>query len=54
MILPTKIEGYKGKEIMPNVWLITDPSFDTKINKWTALANVFGKLCIIELKVSIK
>lgn len=53
-ILPTKLEGYKNKYILPDIYLITDPSFNSEINKWTALANVAGILCLIELKVSIK
>ena len=54
MILPTKIEGWRGREIGHNVWLISDPTFDPKAQIWIALANVRGLLCLIEVKVSLQ
>ena len=53
-ILPTEIAGWAKKEIAPNVWLITNPRFRSSLGKWTALANVNGMLCVVELRVFIE
>jgi hypothetical protein len=53
MVLPTTIEGQRGKEIAPDVWLITDPTYYSQVNQWRALANVSGCLCVVQLRVYI-
>lgn len=52
-ILPTVIQGGVDAEVAPGVWLITDPTWQPSMNKWTALANVAGTLALVELEVSI-
>lgn len=53
MILPTVIEGWIGKEIAPDCWLITNPTFQPKTQQWTALARIGNSLCLIQLRVHI-
>lgn len=53
MILPTTIEGHKGDEISPGVWLITDPTYYPEVREWRALANVGGALAVVVLRVFI-
>lgn len=50
MILPTEITGYRGREIAPQCFLISNPKFNIKLQKWVALANIGGSLCLIELR----
>jgi hypothetical protein len=53
MILPERLDDWKGREIAPNVVLLEAPVFNKTLQKWTALANVEGILCIIELSVTL-
>lgn len=41
-----------GKDSEGVVTLLAAPRWDVKTGKWTALANVGGALCIIEVKLT--
>lgn len=43
-----ELSGMVGKEIKPGVVLLTEPSWD---GKWTAIANVGGMLCLVEVSL---
>jgi hypothetical protein len=45
------LASYKGATIPPGVTLINAPKWNVKDNRWEALANVGGALCIVELNV---
>ncbi len=53
-ILPTELEGHRGKEIQPGVRLITNPKYIQEKGHWAALANVGGYLCVVQLRVFIR
>lgn len=52
MIQVDSIEQASGKWINDQVQLLTAPRLDTETGQWTALANAYGMLAIVELKVT--
>lgn len=55
LFLPNPTEAdlahYKGAIIPPGVELLAAPKWNATDNRWEALANVSGALCIIEVSV---
>jgi hypothetical protein len=47
------VDAYDGKDIAPNVSIIGSIFWDNKLQKWCALANFYGSLAIVELRVTI-
>ena len=45
------LASYKGATIPPGVTLIAAPKWNNVDNRWEALANVGGALCLVELSV---
>lgn len=52
MIYVDKPEEAEGRWVNDNVRLLTAPRYDMEAQRWTALANAYGMLAIIELKVA--
>lgn len=52
MITVTSMSHVKGQHINDFVQVLEDPFYDEKIGKWCALANVWGMLAIIELRIT--
>lgn len=51
MIYVDDVADADGKWVTDNVRLLTVPRLDVDTGRWTALANAFGMLAIVELKV---
>lgn len=52
MIQVDSIDQANGKWVNDQVQLLTEPRLDAETGQWTALANAYGMLAIVELKVT--
>lgn len=52
MIYVNAMSEVAGQWINDDVHVLAEPTFDEPSGKWRALANAFGQLAIIELRVS--
>lgn len=52
MINVDSIEQANGRWVNDNVQLLTEPRMDPDTGQWTALANAYRTLAIVELRVT--
>lgn len=52
MIVVDSVEQADGKWITEQIRLLTAPRQNNETGQWTALANYYGMLAIIELKIT--
>jgi hypothetical protein len=53
MVTVNDLNELDGVEIRPGVTLIGPPGFHEESRKWRCLANAFGTLCLVELKLTV-
>jgi hypothetical protein len=52
MIIVNDISDAEGQWLNNSVQVLAAPYFDASLQKWVALANAFGTLSLIELRVT--
>lgn len=40
-----------GREVRPGIYLIGKPSFNQETGKWRILADAYGALCLVEVRL---